>query len=898
MALTGEFPLMYREAEIERIVAGLQGRAPVAFVVAGPAGVGKTRIATEVHRYAATKGFDLVQVAGTRASAAIPFGPFAPLLPASGAADRLGLMRQAIDAIAGRASRDRKVLMIVDDAQYLDDGSATLVHQFAHTRSCALLATVRTPGPAPDPVTALWKDGLAERIDLRAWNEEETGAVLAAALGGPVAKASIRRLWQLSQGNALYLRELIRGAIEGGTLRQADKIWSLTGPLSPPDRLVELVASRLQGLPADTIAVIEVLAVGEPLAVSMIGGIVSADGLEDAEVRGLVQVQRTAAGGPVSASGRAGAGTHSERRTEARLAHPIYGEALRQSLPRTRLRRISAMLADAIAATGARRREDLLRLATWRLGADSPADPAMLTRAARRAQEMFDMELAARLARTALDLGGGVEAGLALGEALFRSGEHRAAESVLAEMVPLCKTDRDISRIANARAHNFHNLLGDSASATAVLDEALAKVKDDAARLQLLGRLATMRVFEENPEGALAAAAPLLASDDDAIVSRGSYASSIALALTGRSAQALAVAENGLASHRRAAGVMAQLPEVQLIGIIFAHLAAGDLAQAAREAARGDQASLAVSDMEGHATWLLLQGLVSIEQGHLARAATEFRDGASVNRDLHDLAALRWCLAGVALAEAMSGGEESARAAAAEAAELPVGPMTVYETDLIARSQAWVSAVSGDLSLACEILVAAAGRAELHGLRIAEARLLHDLARLGRPRDVAARLAELAGDVNGRLVTAQAAHAAALVEGKAKGLEAAADALAEVGAALLAAEAYAAAAAAYRSEGYPRAASAAARMADELATACGSPRTPGLVGEDQVRQLTRREREIASLAAAGVPSRQIAARLVLSVRTVDNHLQSAYLKLGVSSREDLARMLGLSARPD
>jgi len=55
--------------------------------------------------------------------------------------------------------------------------------------------------------------------------------------------------------------------------------------------------------------------------------------------------------------------------------------------------------------------------------------------------------------------------------------------------------------------------------------------------------------------------------------------------------------------------------------------------------------------------------------------------------------------------------------------------------------------------------------------------------------------------------------------------------------------------------------------------------------------LTPREREIALLAAAGSSSREIADRLVVSVRTVDNHLQNAYLKLGVTRRQDLARVL-------
>jgi DNA-binding CsgD family transcriptional regulator len=55
--------------------------------------------------------------------------------------------------------------------------------------------------------------------------------------------------------------------------------------------------------------------------------------------------------------------------------------------------------------------------------------------------------------------------------------------------------------------------------------------------------------------------------------------------------------------------------------------------------------------------------------------------------------------------------------------------------------------------------------------------------------------------------------------------------------------------------------------------------------------LTPREREFALLAGAGSSSRMIAERLVISVRTVDNHLQNAYRKLGVTRRNELPRVL-------
>ncbi|GLX97841.1 LuxR family transcriptional regulator [Herbidospora sp. NBRC 101105] len=57
--------------------------------------------------------------------------------------------------------------------------------------------------------------------------------------------------------------------------------------------------------------------------------------------------------------------------------------------------------------------------------------------------------------------------------------------------------------------------------------------------------------------------------------------------------------------------------------------------------------------------------------------------------------------------------------------------------------------------------------------------------------------------------------------------------------------------------------------------------------------LTKRERQIAELAKTGLTSKEIAARLMLSSRTVDDHLAHVYRKLGVSSRTALANVLGM-----
>jgi DNA-binding NarL/FixJ family response regulator len=79
--------------------------------------------------------------------------------------------------------------------------------------------------------------------------------------------------------------------------------------------------------------------------------------------------------------------------------------------------------------------------------------------------------------------------------------------------------------------------------------------------------------------------------------------------------------------------------------------------------------------------------------------------------------------------------------------------------------------------------------------------------------------------------------------------------------------------------------------AHRLAQACEGARTPALAALAAPLPLTRREREIVTLAAGGLSNRQIADRLVVSVRTVEGHLYRACAKLGVSDPSELAPLL-------
>jgi DNA-binding CsgD family transcriptional regulator len=57
-------------------------------------------------------------------------------------------------------------------------------------------------------------------------------------------------------------------------------------------------------------------------------------------------------------------------------------------------------------------------------------------------------------------------------------------------------------------------------------------------------------------------------------------------------------------------------------------------------------------------------------------------------------------------------------------------------------------------------------------------------------------------------------------------------------------------------------------------------------------ELTDQERQIARLARDGLSNPEIGTRLFLSPRTVEWHLRKVFTKLGISSRKDLASVLG------
>jgi DNA-binding CsgD family transcriptional regulator len=364
----------------------------------------------------------------------------------------------------------------------------------------------------------------------------------------------------------------------------------------------------------------------------------------------------------------------------------------------------------------------------------------------------------------------------------------------------------------------------------------------------------------------------------------------VGLSMAGRAVDGLDWAERAYRAHLKVADrALYPHPASHLISVSMTLRDVGRLAEA-RAAGERAYAELAAAAAPLPRTWIALSvGQTEWLAGHPASARTWFAEAVRLARTHDHIRPLNPGLNGLAMAAALLGDVAVAGRAAAEARRHP--PMGVY-SELDAVSGAWLLVARGDLAGACALLAEAADRVRLTGNQLMEGWLLVDLARLGAAAQAADRLAEIASLSQGQFAPAVAGLACALGAADPGQLLASSHELADLGADLYAVEAASAAAAALHRDGQPRQAQAAARRALQLAARCEGARTP-LSGARAAAPLTARQREVAMLAAAGTTSKDIAGRLQLSVRTAENHLQNAYVRLGVTTRAELADALGI-----
>lgn len=884
LADQADWPFVARVEELELLASVIaegdrQPGRPGGAAVFAEAGVGKTRLVREALHWAADHGHPTAWAIATRSSAMTPYAALTHLVNDvrfDAHEDAASLHREFAMALQPRQG-DRRLVLAVDDVHLLDFGSAALLLQLVLSASVTLLATARSGELLSDSITVLWKDGLCRRLDLQRFSIAETEEMISAALDGEVATRAIERLVEVSGGNALFVRELVLAAAGAGSLHSVDGVWRWDGRVPVTPRLVDAVGQRLEGLSASERETLSLIALGDPLPVAVAERLADPEVLTAFEAAGLLRI--------ADDGGRA----------SCRLGHPLYGEVLLNQLGTVGSRRLMRSVADALEQATGVRGDDAMRIAMWRLEAEAGVSADVLVSAATTANHAFDHRLAERLARGAVERGGGTVAAVTLGRALNGQNRFEEAESTLAEAEPaaLVHNDEQLCRdYLDARFAALFHGLSQPDEALRMLERAVAARDDPATHHLAAGYRADVLVDAGHLREAVDVANTVLddARADDASVllcaaTKGQALIDLGLTRSAAPVQATLRSLTGRGLPRSGRAVM--IAAMQELQCLFYDGRMNDLV------AQLEAYQAALADSRDDAQ----RGLVSMSLG-----LANLRRGTAVSarRSLHEaLAALgssdfagtrAWTHSMLAQAEALIGSVAAARSAREASRRFTLtGRTSRYELDFV-TADALIAMAEGSVTRAAELALEGASR--VGELQLSRAGMLHLALRMGAPAaKIRGPLEAVAQGCEADLPHLYHGHAVALAERNGAALEQLAERFESLGMWLLAAETAASASAAHARQAVKSSANRAAARSAVLAARCEGASTPGLTVPSTLQPLSRREREIAHLAASGLSNAAIAAQLTVSVRTVESHLYQAFGKLGVTRRDELDDVL-------
>lgn len=905
--------LVGRRAEREavgRLLAEARAGRSGSLTVSGEAGVGKTALLEHARSVAAQSGFRVESSIGLPSETQFAFGALhrlcAPLLghldalpepqqialrtafgQQAGAAPDRFLIGLAVLNLLSEVAEQRPLLCIVDDAHWLDEVSAQVLAFVARrlaAEQLALLLCVRDPTDDGDLRSLA---GLPE-LRLAGLTESDSRALLAAAVRTPLDDEVRDRIVAEARGNPLALLELPRSApptrLAGG--------FELPHELSVPRRIEEMYRQRSRDLPSET-QLLLLLAAADPTG--------------DAAV--LWRAAETLGLAPEAAAPAEAAGLL-EIDTRVRFRHPLVRSAVYQACSEPDRRRVHNALA---AVTDGQSDPD--RRAWHRaravLGADEEA-AADLERSAERARDRGGLAAAAAFLQQAAEL--------------TPDPARRASRSLTA-------------------AYAAH-AAGAAEAASGLLTIAAAGPLDglQVARLELLrAQIAFHLTRDSDAPKMLLEAAEKLAPLDPALA-RETYldAFDAALVLGGREAERVATA----ARAAPAASVPPRPVDLLLDGYVTtftAGYASGvpPLRLAVEAFANDTQAGAGSSWRGDRWLWLACRTAVGILDDELVHLLASHH--VRLARETGGLATLPAALSFLVSVLSLTGeldlggelaAESTALSEAIGAAQLRHGPVmlaawrgdraAVTHLNDITRRDVTNLQGGGELAVAeyamavlhnglgnYELAQGAAERArdtdELGARNVHLPELIEAAVRAGHPNIAASALEELQARAlacNTSWALGLAARGRALASAGATAEESYREAIELLGQSRMKSEA-ARTHLVYgewlRREGRRQDARGQLRTAHEMLSTMGAQafaaraaRELRATGEHPRKRtaqptdaLTAQELHIARLVATGATSREVAAHLFLSPRTIEAHLRNIYRKLGITSRRQL-----------
>jgi DNA-binding CsgD family transcriptional regulator len=728
-----------------------------------------------------------------------------------------------------------------------------------------VILTVRAGEAAPAAVTALWKDGLLRRLELEPLTRKEIDHLLAVTLGAAPDRPCADKLWRLTRGNVLFLRQLVEQENRAGRMvtRRGAVRW--LGDTAISGSLAELVDSQIGGIPSDVRDVVDLVAISEPIDWHCLRLVAEPGAIEAAEQLDLI---RTSDG-------------------EVYVGHPLYAEVRLDRCGSSRLRRLRGQIATAM-KDGEGSARAVKRGLLW-LESDLPPEPEVLLKAATAASALLDYETAERLFTAAAATGVGAQARIPLAYTLLMRQKGELALEVLDGVEADEATQSAFINEVVMRASNLLWGMRSPKRSWRLIDEAL-EAAHGAGRQQLLVFRAYQLALAARPVEVLATMAEVDHYDLDWYGAAVGYGSeSMAHGELGQPDQAVAKAIDAhYALTLSEQGKLLRQPATEYH--TFALAAAGRIPEALEVAERNRRAQHAErADVRALASEIL--GMVALAAGDLATALHQlpkeidekFANSFNVVNSFHRFHLLR--------AQALArSGDADAASRALNTARAHRHPAYVYVTSTELLTEAWLAAARSRPTEARRLAREAAQFAREHDQFAREVWCLQTAVQFD-DTDAAGRLAELAERVEGPRAALAARYAAAVSADDAAELDWASAEFEVMGDMLAAADAAGQAATAHRRAGRAGSAMTSAARAQRLAKVCGGATSPAIEAASVAPPFSNRELEIAVLVAQGLSNREIAEAVSLSVRTVESHIYRASSKAGVSGRSALGEMM-------
>lgn len=842
--------------------------------MAGP-GIGKSSL-TEVVAERFAGEMKILQVHGSSALSSVPFGvltPYTAELTAEESISPVAVLRSMWTYFEKlKAGSSASVLLLVDDAHLLDDSSAGVLADLISAGWATVVAAARPRPGLPQPLDQLWYDGLAERVDLRPLTRDQVEEVLAHVLDGTLPAATVDALWRASGGNPRLVDALLHDAAETGVLAKRNGIWILLGPV-PTDgaRLTAVVTKdHLRRRPEEQEA-LKFIALAGPVGRKVIEDICGAQ-----VVRSLLDQQIIVENSVIPA--------------ELSMWNSIFASAIRNSISVSR----SLQLLEKIRAhrdETALRGEGRLRSVEWALECGLRVADQELLEAAREALTRFRNDSARSIAErihdpALLPFAQAVEA-----RALYNDGAYAAAAALLDQCWPRLSDTPDGPAVLLLMA-SAHQGTGKPLALLA------GDIRDDAEpaeagtwqdQLLLLLRLGAQVDADglsdevkriRNPSTPEEQGAPLKVLGEALLAH--------ALAATGRPAEGLDAAIQAASELPAVQDSLFFFPEFVLGRLIADYLAMGEWDTAERELdSYAAEYAAAAATFDGSVQ--VLRGYSLLRQGRMERAYQLLLPAVEALRLNDPLQLFRFASALGFYAAARLGDENQAKRTEQDFKDAVAGGPA---HDLLAG--AYAAAASEYLSRDGK------GLASLHTQMTtteASARsgtLLELLALcwdLGDPSIIPV-VQSVAPRVEGRWAAALLTLASSWETADGADMMDTAASLEESGFVNLAREAYARASSLLEQAGERRRSRQAVALREKCDHELGERFREGrFIAAAPTVHLTRREQDIVELAVQGLTDREIAERLMVSVRTVEGHLYRTYVKLGVRSRDELASAL-------